>query len=1123
MTLFVHRADRSDRLVDALAELLADPLPDVMAMEVVAVPARGIERWITQQLAHRLGATVAGGPAGGPAGESGVCAGVRFTSPARLVAEIVGGRSEDPWAPDRLVWPLLAAIDEAMGQDWAATLTRHLGAGTDPERRGRRYAVARRLAGLFDSYANFRPDVIADWSDGGFADGTGGEVPPDLAWQPRLWRAVRALMADLDPVQRAAAALDAVRRTPSALELPARVSVFGATRLPPAQLAVLDAIADGRDVHLWLPQPSVVLGSKVLRDRPTGRILRRADPTAIAAQHPLLASLGRESRELLLGLPVGAVDDAVDRDHDDATLLHRLQGDIAADRPPREVPLEQDDRTVQIHACHGPARQVEVLRDVILGLLVRDRTLEPRDVLVMCPDIEEYAPLIAAAFGLADVVDDGHPGHTLRVRLADRALKQTNPLIGLTFRLMELVRGRIRASDVLDLAASAPVRRCFRFSDTDLETVRAWVAASGIRWGLDAEHRAPYGLQSLPQNTWRAGLDRILLGVAMADEPTASGGNHLGLAAPLDDVGSSDIALVGRLAEFVDRLGSAIDALSAELPLTAWIDRIITAVDSLTEVTVADLWQRTELTRQLAEINDDAVDLGERTTLAAADVQAMLAGRLAGRPTRSNFRTGSLTVCTMVPMRSVPHRVICLLGLDDGVFPRGAGVDGDDLLARSAAVGERDPRAEDRQLLLDAIMAATDTLVITYTGADPRTGATRPPAVPLGELISTLEESTGGQLGPPVIIRHPLQPYDVHAVLPDALGVSGPFTFDRAALAGARAAAGPRTPPPPFLTGVLPARQLDVVSLDDLVRFLGHPVRGFLRERLGISTFDEQDGPGDEMVAELDQLEQWHLGDRLLRQRLAGLSFADATGVEWRRGGLPPGKLGSSVLDKVGRDLEPVVAAATAVRTGERRSVDLLVTLPDGTTVTGTVAGVHGDRLVTAGYSKLGPRARLEAWVRLLALAAARPGIGWRTTTIGRRRSGVGAQVAELSAPGVDAATEELTRLVAIYRAGLRVPLPAPVKSSEAFAATIAQRGSVAMAEQEARRAWTSNKFPAEDAEPPHRLVWGPGLSFDRLLALAPPAGIDAGSDITGRGSWFGALATEIWLPLLDVEHVGAP
>ena len=1120
MTLHVHRAERSDQLAAGLAELLAVPLADVFAEEVIAVPARGVERWLTQRLSHRLGREEGRG--------DGVCAGVRFPSPAALVAEVVGvGRAgaaeHDPWAPDSLVWPLLEVIDECAGEDWCRTLGAHLGADAaedDAHRRGRRYGVARRLAGLFDSYVLHRPHMLSAWAAGDSTDGFGVAVPADLAWEVQLWRRLRARVEGPDPVERLAAALDGLRHDPTRVDLPERLSLFGPTRLAVSQLDTLSALAAQRDVHLWLPHPSPALWAAVASLEPTGPVRRRLDPTATVPRNPLLSSLGRDARELQLILSGASFVDVHHPAEDSpATLLGLLQRDLREDRRAdlaAKATLSPHDRSVQVHACHGPTRQVDVLREVLVGLLEDDQTLEPRDVLVMCPDIEVYAPLISAAFGLADVVAGGHPAHQLRVRLADRALTQTNPLLATVARLLELADGRVTASQVLDLAAWPPVRRRFGFDEDDLDQLASWVAASGVRWGLDAAHRSGFGLSNFPHNTWRAGLDRILLGVAMADEEQ----NWLGLAMPLDDVGSSDIELAGRLAELLDRLQTTLDQLAGEQALGQWLTALVEGVESLTRVTGTEAWQSAELHRELEYVAAGAGTHAATATLSLSDIRALLAGRLGGRPTRANFRTGTLTVCTMVPMRSVPHRVICLLGLDDGVFPRGARIDGDDVLARDPAVGERDPRGEDRQLMLDALLAATEHVVITYAGADERTGAARPPAVPLGELLDSLDDTActagGGPARDQVLVRHPLQPFDARNVTPGALGVPGPFSFDAAALAGAVAAASDRVPPEPFLVDALPAPPHGDVDLGELIAVLVSPVRGFLRQRLDIALQYDEDEPSDSLAVELDNLEQWSIGERLLRDRLAGADEETCRQAEWRRGVLPPGPLGARTLAKILTEVEPLVTGTAALRAPGRRTVDVVAAVPSGREVRGSVPSVYDTCLVTIGYSKLGPAARLRAWISLVALAAAEPDTPWTAATIGR---GAGSPRESTLGPiAGDDAREILTQVLDVYDRALCEPLPMAAKTSAAYAAARRSNNDAFFAAREAERQWKSDKFPGEDANAAHVRVWGTGAPLAKLLARAP------GPDErwAGEPTRFGELALRLWMPLLDNERIAA-
>ena len=313
------------------------------------------------------------------------------------------------------------------------------------------------------------------------------------------------------PVERHRRTVEALREDPEAFDLPTRLSLFGHTRLSVTEIDLLAALADGRDVHVWLPHPSPALWALLAGRR--GAVEREADDSHQVVRHPLLSSLGRDTRELQRALAVA--EPASDTEEPSPptmdTLLGWLQADVAADEArPAGRTLDPGDRSVQVHACHGVARQVDVLREVLLGLLADDPTLEPRDVLVMCPDIDTYAPLIEAGFGLGEVVGDGagpgagqggHPAHRLRVRLADRSPVQTNPLLAVARALLDVAGGRAPATQVLDLAGAEPVRRRFGFSDDDLEQLDIWARESGVRWAFDAEHRADFVLSSYVANT----------------------------------------------------------------------------------------------------------------------------------------------------------------------------------------------------------------------------------------------------------------------------------------------------------------------------------------------------------------------------------------------------------------------------------------------------------------------------------------------------------------------------------------------------------------------------------------------------------------------------------------------
>ncbi len=552
--------------------------------------------------------------------------------------------------------------------------------------------------------------------------------------------------------------------------------------------------------------------------------------------------------------------------------------------------------------------------------------------------------------------------------------------------------------------------------------------------------------------------------------------------------------------------------------VSQWRDSLMAAASALMEVSERNEWQLLQLSRLLGDVVEEATVDGEpsQLPLALAEVRTLLDDRLRGRPTRANHRTGDLTICTLVPMRSVPHRVICLLGLDEGSFPRRTTGDGDDLLDREPYIGDRDPRTEDRQLLLDALMAATDTLVVTYTGRDVRTNEPKPPAVPIGELLDVVDRTVRlGDGSVParsqVVVEHPLQPYDARNFTPGALGRNGPWGFDRTRLQGARALGDEQRSPRTFLPEPLSALDEDEINLDELVRFVEHPVKTFLRRRLDVYLPEGGDETSDAIPVELNYLEQWGLGDKLLETRLAAGDVAAWTRAERARGSLPPGSLAEAEIEKVNTAVDGLLAAATEKEVPwqqPRAAKTIRLGLPGGRLVIGTVPDVASYTVLSLKYSKLGARHRLGAWVRLLAMTACEPQHPWRAITVGRcRKSNSKKSSIAFLGPLGDSPQERgqvalrlLLDLVDLYDRGMREPLPLYCKTSAAWAEAVKNERD---AEGDARYQWFTNyEIPNEDRDPYHQLVLAGVVDYD---------------DLDER---FCPLAHELWDPLLAHENV---
>jgi exodeoxyribonuclease V gamma subunit len=1135
----LHRAERTDTLADALADLLIVPPADPMASEVVAVPAPGVERWLQQRLATRLGAT--------DRGHDGIAANLAFDSPALLtdrvladamafdaghVAPRVHGRSTagDRWRPTAMTWPVLQVLDRMIDDPRLAVLARHVGAGTsdDDHRRGRRYATARQIAGLFDTYARARPTMLSDWATGDDTDGAGSVVAADLAWQPEVWRAVRELIGEPNPAEYLARACVVLRESPTAGGLPDRLSVFGPTRITESLLQVLGALAVHRDVHLFVPHPSPALWAAIETAEAAGTDgRRRSAHRPPALEHPLLAGLSRDVQEMQRR--VAPVADRVV--HHSAspvttpTVLSALQAGIRDDTVAAgTVPA---DASVEVHSCHGSERQVDVLRDRLLHLFAADPTLQPRDVLIMCPDVETFAPLIRGAFGQPGL---GHPAFELRVRLADRGLRHTNAVLDVVAAVVELAAGRVSAGAVLDLLLRTPVRERFDLTDDDIDMIREWLVGSNIRWAIDDTQRSRFGLAGFGQGTFDAGLDRILLG-AVAEE---ADGEWLDTALPLAGVESTEIDLAGRFAEFVARLSGALAAMSGAHSSATWVEVLVGVVDALTRTGPDDEWQRAQAVRSIASVFDTHGPHDEPLVLRLGDIRDLIAGLVAATPTRANFRTGELTVCSMVPMRSVPHRVIVLLGVDADAFPRATRTDGDDILGRSPLIGERNPRDEDRQLFLDAICAAQENLMLFYSGADPVSGQRIPPAVVVSELIDAVHTLTGsdGADASSCLRQHTLHAFDERNFRPGVLaGVNGPFSFDEALLAGARVVGTAGSDTPRIADIRLPRSEPEDIDLESLISFLTNPIEGFVRQRLGARVPAEERPHADQLDVHLAALDKWGIGDRFLSRMLSGSDLAACQAAELRRGTLPPFAFGTRELQDISVDVDAVFAAAAAARTGSPSTADVVVPLPDGRRLYGTVSDIFSGTIVTATYSKLRAKQRLVAWIRLLAVAATAQTGGAapvRSAAVVARRPRRGGGDARSLFAVPDDPLQILTGLVAVLDIGLTRALPLPLDPAAEFADHHLRTGRVDRALPAARKSFEGDFGAGADRY--LRLVYTGDVTspvdFDALLAESIPDG-----SIAAAGQWapptlpgevgdplFTGLARLIWGPLMDHE-----
>ena len=1064
--LRVHRPATAEALLAALRQCWSAPHTDLFDFDLAVVPGPGFQRWLSQQWAAA----------------NGICAGIVFDSPAGLRRRL---DADDPWRPDRLVWPLqrlaLTGDDPRLGD-----LQRHLTASRET------YSACLRIARQFAGYASHRPAMLAAWAEGDDTDPAGRPLAEN-SWQAQLWRSLAAELGET-PGERQRRRLAAVRAAP-VVSVPPRVAIVLPDLLDQPMLDLLAALAHHHQVDLLALTPSprrqpTLPGPRPRRDfrRPIGHPLNDA-LAAVADERALLLATLEQTRD---ELPEQLGDDEPPQ-----TLLGRLQADLAADRlPSGPRRLAAGDRSIQLHLSHGLHRQVEVLREVLAQELAADPGLEPREIAVITPDVDAVAPLITAAFMLPGREGD-HPGHGFRVRLADRSVAETNPLVGLLLHLLHLPDSRFEASTILDLSAQPAVAARFGFTEDRHDRLVELVERAGIRWGLSAAQRGSFGLGQYPQNTWLAGVQRMLLGVALDSTDLV----HARTVLPLDDIGSSDIDLVGGLAEVIGRLSRLLSGFAQPATMAEWSLRCRTAVDSLVSLPPDQQWQLADLWAGLAQV----AGRGDQGRLERTGALRVLEAEFGDRPARGSFGTGALLVCGPASLRHVPHRVTVLLGWDAERYPRPSARHGDDLLGLEPLAGDPSAGLLDRQLLLDAIHATRERLIVIARNRSDASNEEIPLAAPLQELLDTLDQTaTDGDTAvrAAVTVVHPLQPFDPGYFDPSRAELC---SADRLAFRGARAMTTTRPARDRYRLTALPEPDLSTgVALADLTAFFGHPVRQLLKQRAGF-TLAEARELSDALPLELDPLARWKVGDRVLRQ-LRGGAHPDAVAqAEWLRGEVPPAALGRRELDQIFGQARATLRRVPADPSpAVARDIGLTLELPgSGTTLLHGRVTTTGEEVLQVEFSSLQQKHRIDAWLRLLALTVAEGGRP-QAVVVGKNRS------VAISAPPPEVARGLLERYLALYRLGLTHPLPAPPRAGERLA-SLRRRGFDAQAPEEIAGAvkklweWDRDRH------------WEVFFAFPGLLAI-PAGSVPLPAPDTGETSLFGALAQLIWEPLLAWE-----
>ncbi len=1064
----VYHSNQIDILKTLLVELIrVNPLDNPFRKEQILVQSPGMSQWLKMELAQELG----------------IAANIEFPLPATFIWNMFVQVLDDvpehsAFNKEAMTWKLMQILPMQLDREEFAPLKQYL---TDDGDSSKRYQLAEKIADIFDGYLVYRPEWIADWEAGNQVQELGDEQP----WQPLLWQALyeHTLALGQSPYHRANLYehfIDSLEHyTGHFPGLPERLFVFGISSLPPRYMAALKALGQHMDVHLMFTNPCRYYWGEV-RDRKylaglasryrqhmqwqrghyavhgeTEQLKGSVEDNIADVLHTgvignsLLASmgkLGRDNMYLLSQLEANEIEAFADVERD--TLLHHIQADILnLEERQDDKQLEsschkkrvpENDASLSFHACHSPMREVEVLYDQLLRMFDADPQLQPRDIIVMVADINAYSPAIQAVFGNA-------PGDRfVPYSISDRTAAQESPVLNAFIRLVNLPESRCTASELLELLETPEIMTRFGLDEEAFERARFWIEETGIRWGIDADTADEFALPAGEQNTWLSGIQRMLLGYAMAEQ-VYDGSLSLfsGLSSdivPYAEVQGMDAELAGKLAHFIGQIDYYRRTLSHSRTIGEWRHHLFALLEACFCVGLEGEIVLKSIRDVLTQLQEQLESALFTELISPAVMLQYLQNRLSGSRVSQRFLAGQVNFCTLMPMRSIPFKTVCLLGMNDGAYPRAMPPEGFDLMNGRTRPGDRSRRDDDRYLFLEALLSAQQTLYISYIGRSIQDNSERVPSILATELLDYCgqnfclpgDEALPNDTSAEHLFRalthyHPMVPFSPAAFAGEQPSYAQEWlpVVNRQ---GEKRAAFIQPLDDSLLDAVYPLE----LPLAELQRFWRLPVQYFFNRRLKVFFGDVHAAVNDDEPFALDGLQGYQLRDRILsvmlQAHLAGKDDEQATQgfIRYQRakGLLPVGAFGELIFEESRTQAKAMLEVLVFLCQSPLDDAELNIRLtPCGEDkpiqLTGWLTHRYRSGLVRYRCGSVRAQDRLAGWIDHLCLAVCSDSQNTHLIGLDKRE---GVQHLVFSPLDREYAKHQLTLLLEIYYAGLNQP-----------------------------------------------------------------------------------------------------
>jgi exodeoxyribonuclease V gamma subunit len=1022
-----------ETLLEHLAGVVRLPVGAVLSRETIVVQSQGMSRWISMELAKIFG----------------VWGNSEFKFPNKFVKDLFSATmptvdKSELFETEVLLWRVMNQLEQLLDKPEFRELQIYMSGNN----RGLKlYQLAEKIADTFDQYTLYRGDVLKRW-----------EAGLDSGWQAILWRELSGEGNEFHRARLKNEFLERLNKTQIDIQkLTPRVLLFGLSYLPAFHMEILAALASFADVHIFVLSPCREYWGDILTEKSKTRQSRELmevseEGNALLAS---LGTLGRNFSNLILdsGAQFGIEQDEYIESPDD-TLLASLQNGILnlinADQN-KKIEITPEDISIAVHSCHSPMREVEVLHDNLLEMFATIDGLAPRDIIVMTPDIETYSPYISAVFsgGLESK-------RRIPFTIADRSMRNEGRVGEALLAILSLPGGRFTAPEVMGILAADPVCDCFDISGSDIDIIKKWLEETRISWGMNATDRIDLGLPGYSEGSWLAGLERLVFGYAMSSDGNAIIDGIL----PFDNMEGDAARLLGRFVRFVRLLNTTVSDLNRARTLGEWRETLLNIQNNFFK-------SSKEVVREYNSIEKTIDSLANIEELSGYDdeigldvMRSWLQKHLDKECAGTGFLSGRVTFCAMLPMRSIPVKVVALLGMNDGSFPRQSRSPGFDIIPASPRSGDRSLRDEDRYLFLEAILSARERFYISYTGLSIRDNSIIPPSVLVSELLDFLDcgyRRGDGEFHKSLITIHRLQPFSAAYFNGEEKGL---FSYSVENLSAAKALTNTGNERPGFFQGLIspPDEKYREVRISDLLKFFENPAAGILRHRLGIKPDAKISLLEEREIFELDNLETFNIKKEFLGQAIAGKNTDELLPVVRARGILPPAGQGDKIFEKLAVEVAAFAGQILQKIAGEEFLPPMDVDFVIGKfRIYGRLDSILPEQLIRYRSSKLSAKDQIKLWIEHLILNFVDLEGYPKKSRLLMLNGGVSLRpVAESGAI--------LEALLNRYWQGLTTPLHFFPRSSLAYA----QKGKISAAEAE----WNNEKYP-EKSDPAYKLCFG--------------------------------------------------